>query len=173
MRRLFVLASLGPLLASTADAFSIQPLPTRYAGCRPTLVASASPPSDEDREYARVRRGGRGRPEREANEDDDFSTERREAYLENEEDWEDLEDVLFGDEDDDDYDDDDEDYELLGDVLIPNPLLDSIDPDGASERFPELASDPKFWLDMVLFVAFLNFLSGVGPQDPFPDIPWY
>ena len=51
--------------------------------------------------------------------------------------------------------------------------LDSIDPDGAADRFPELASDPKFWIDMALFIAVLNFLSSVGPQDPFPSLPMY
>ena len=81
------------------------------------------------------------------------------------------------DEDDEDYDeDDDEDddeYGLFSDVIIDNPLLDSIDPDGAAERFPELASDPKFWIDMVLFLIILDFISWVGPRNPFPDLPWY
>jgi hypothetical protein len=62
---------------------------------------------------------------------------------------------------------------LFEDVVIPNPLLDSIDPDGAADRFPELARDPKFWFDMLLFLAFLNFLSSVGPRDPLPDLPWF
>jgi hypothetical protein len=90
------------------------------------------------------------------------------------------------DEEDDDYDEDEDDDDwsafdpsdidakaLLEDVVIPNPLLDSIDPDGAADRFPELAKDPKFWIDMALFVAFLNFLSFAGPRDPFPDLPWF
>jgi hypothetical protein len=76
------------------------------------------------------------------------------------------------DEDDDDEDDDDE-YGLFSNVVIDNPLLDSMDPDGAAERFPELARDPRFWLDMVLFIAFLNFLSDVGPRDILPDLQWY
>ena len=79
---------------------------------------------------------------------------------------------------DDDYEDDDDEIEidtdkLIEDVVVPNPLLDSIDPDGAADRFPELARDPKFWIDMCLFIAFLNFLSFAGPRDPFPDLPWY
>jgi hypothetical protein len=77
------------------------------------------------------------------------------------------------DEDEKDYDEDDDEYGLFSNVLIDNPLLDSIDPDGAAERFPELARDPRFWVDIFLFIAFLNFLSAVGPQDYFPDIPWY
>ena len=81
------------------------------------------------------------------------------------------------DDDDEEFDDDDdeneEEYGLFSDVVIDNPLLDSIDPDGAADRFPELASDPKFWFDIVLFLAVLEFLSSVGPRDPFPDLPWY
>ena len=83
----------------------------------------------------------------------------------------------YYDEDESDDDDflyteiDDEDRELLSDALIPNPLLDSIDPDGAAERFPEIASDPRFWFDVVLFIAFLNFLSWAAPRDPYPDLP--
>ena len=134
----------------------------------------------EDREYARVRRR-RGRSEEEdreyINEDDSTYEQRRQrrqdAVYDNDEwiDYDRLDDLL--DDDNDGYIYDEEEYDLLSNVLIPNPLLDSMDPDGAAERFPELASDPRFWFDMVLFVAFLNFLSFAGPQDPFPDIPWY
>ncbi|KAG7342844.1 hypothetical protein IV203_020788 [Nitzschia inconspicua] len=60
---------------------------------------------------------------------------------------------------------------IFENVLIPNPILDSIDPDGAAERFPELARDPKFWLDIFLFLAFINFVSFIGPRNPFPDMP--
>jgi hypothetical protein len=91
------------------------------------------------------------------------------------------EDYLYDDdnEDDDDWMDENDmgtiSYDLLlEDVIIPNPLLDSMDPDGAADRFPELIRDPKFWLDMVLFLAFLDFLSAAGPQsNPFPDLPWF
>jgi hypothetical protein len=87
-----------------------------------------------------------------------------------------IDDDIYDDDDDEEYDDyDDEfiknEYELLGNELIPNPLLDSIDPDGAAERFPELAQDPKFWFEMLLFVAFLDFVSYAGPRNPFPDSP--
>lgn len=73
----------------------------------------------------------------------------------------------------DEDDDDDDKYDLFANEIIPNPLLDSIDPDGAADRFPELARDPRFWFDMVLFISFLNFLSDLGPRDPFPDIPLF
>ncbi|KAG7371929.1 hypothetical protein IV203_018071 [Nitzschia inconspicua] len=74
------------------------------------------------------------------------------------------------------YDIEDEEEEEEGggifeNVLIPNPILDNIDPDGAAERFPELARDPKFWLDIFLFLAFINFVSFIGPRNPFPDMP--
>jgi len=99
------------------------------------------------------------------NDDDDYYTVG--SLFDEEDDYEDEDD-----DEDDFYDFEfDEDRDLFEDVLIPNPLLDSIDPDGAAERFPELARDPRFWFDMVLFIAFLNFLSAVGPQDPFPEIP--
>lgn len=163
------------------------------------MGSTSQPPldgSDADREYARVRRRRRGRYEEEDEEMDDgelydndnnnvddiYDRRRRrrrsreEAVYDNE-DWinyDELDELLDDDDDnDDDYIYDEEEYDLLSNVLIPNPLLDSMDPDGAAERFPELASDPRFWFDMVLFVAFLNFLSFCGPQDPFPDIPWY
>lgn len=143
----------------------------------------ASSDSDE-REFARVRRGRGRKSERSEGDDtddvDDDNTQQRSTgfgkddYLDgDDDDWEyDASAVVGDDEYDDDWQDDDDDegaeqYDLFGDVLIPNPLLDSMDPDGAAERFPELARDPRFWIDMVLFVAFLDFLSFVGPQDPF------
>ena len=88
----------------------------------------------------------------------------------------DVEDELDDRDFHDDDDEDDEEYDMFSDVVIPNPLLDSIDPDGAADRFPELAPDTRFWIDLVLFVAALNFLSELGPRNPsfFPwnDIPW-
>ena len=77
-------------------------------------------------------------------------------------------------EEDDDWDiDETKQYDLLENIIIPNPLLDSMDPDGTIERLPELLSDPRFWFDMVLFILFLDFLSFAGPQsDPFIDFPW-
>ena len=60
-------------------------------------------------------------------------------------------------DDDDEDDDDDDDY----DDIIPNALLDQIDPDGAIERLPELFSDPQFWKDSVIwfFLGFLYLLN--------------
>lgn len=84
-----------------------------------------------------------------------------------------LEDEGLLDDLDDDYlddDFDDESYDTFSNTLIPNQILDSIDPDGAAERFPELASDPRFWFDLFLFIVFLDFVSFVGPRNPFLDI---
>jgi hypothetical protein len=116
---------------------------------------------DDEKEYVKVpRRGGR-RFYDDDDEEEVNSTDQR-LYDDDDDEW----------DDDDDDDDDEEEYGLFSNVIIDNPLLDSIDPDGAAERFPELASDPRFWFDMVLFISFLNFLSAVGPRDWFPDIPW-
>lgn len=100
----------------------------------------------------------------------------RDYYYDEKEESDEEEDFEFS-EGDGFLDDEDEDqYDLLSDVVIPNPLLDSIDPDGAADRFPELARDPRFWFDIVLFISILNFLSDLGPRNPsyFPwiDIPW-
>ena len=174
-RRFFELLALF-FAAESCTAFVVRPA----ARAATTMASTSSPLEGEEREYARVRRRRR-RAEREDDEflgddtDDDRRSRRRRPndVYDNQDgvDYDRLDDLL-GD-DDDDYIYDEEEYDLLSNVLIPNPLLDSMDPDGAAERFPELASDPRFWFDMVLFVAFLNFLSFCGPQDPFPDIPWY
>ena len=141
-------------------------------------VARMADRDDDEREYARVRRGGRGRerPLDDADDesDDDPTTRRsndKNPYYRDEDDddeWDfidDLEQQWEGDFEEM------EKHDLLGNVLIPNPILDNIDPDGAADRFPELARDPRFWFDIFLFVAFLDFLSLVGPRDPFPDLP--
>jgi hypothetical protein len=132
----------------------------------PVLLAV---PEEDDEDLKRVKvpiRRQRGR----------FAGDEEEEYDPDEfYDVDDEYDDEFDDEDEDDEDDDDEDdeYGLFSNVIIDNPLLDSIDPDGSAERFPELASDPRFWFDMVLFFAFLNFLSDVGPRDALPDLQWY
>ena len=139
---------------------------------------------DRQREYARVRRrrGGRAYYDDEDDVEPDDGGYRR--YLDNDDPRSDTNDIgdYYDDDDDEDYydDDDDEDledvdeeYSFFGNAIIPNPLLDSIDPDGAAERFPELARDPRFWFDMLLFVSVLDFLSYVGPRDNLPGIPYY
>ncbi len=83
------------------------------------------------------------------------------------------ENVDFFDLDDDDDDDDDlfEEkfdkkrgsgiYEETYNGIIPNPLLDAMDPDGVYERLgPELFRDWTFFRDVALFAAFLAFFTG-------------
>jgi len=134
---------------------------------------------EEDPEFARVRRNrGRRRTYDDDVDDDDmyeYSVESRSRRKSSS--VMDAADVLegegyFDEFDDDEYDDEDEDeaYDMFSNTLIPNPILDSIDPDGSAERFPELASDPRFWLDMFLFISFLNILSFIGPRNPFPEL---
>ena len=135
-------------------------------------LPSASVDDEDERDYSLVRRRRRGRRE--------YADDMDDAYLDQRETQESSRrgsDYYDEEEEDEDWDsdwdsEDEEEYDLLGNELIPNPLLDSMDPDGAAERFPELAKDPRFWFDMVVFVTFLDFLSTVGPQDPFPDVPW-
>jgi hypothetical protein len=137
-----------------------------------TKLGARDDDEEDDREFARVRRN-RGR--RTYDDDDDYE---RDNYRDSSSVMEvaDLleEKGLFDDDDldDDEYDDDDDDesYDVFSNTVIPNPLLDSIDPDGAADRFGELASDPWFWFDMFLFISFLNFISFIGPRNPFPEI---
>ena len=52
-------------------------------------------------------------------------------------------------------------YEETYNGIIPNPLLDAMDPDGVYERLgPELFRDWTFFRDMALFAAFLAFFTG-------------
>ena len=53
--------------------------------------------------------------------------------------------VYDEDEGDDSYDDDNEFFEEG--ILIPNPTLDAVDPEGAADRIGELFVDPKWWRD--------------------------
>lgn len=122
-----------------------------------------------DFEYVRVRRGSGGR--RYVNDDDDDTDDgyantgrsRRSRQYDILEAADRLEDEGFLDDEEEE-----EEYGILSDALIPNALLDNMDPDGAADRFPELARDPKFWFDMVLVFVILDFISFLGPRNPFP-----
>lgn len=133
---------------------------------------------ERDREFAKARRR-RGRDDYDYD-DEDYEYDSSEVQVDadrrggrgGDDSVMDAADMLEDDgffDDMDDYEDD-ESYDMLSNTIIPNPILDSIDPDGAAERFPELAADPRFWFDMFLFIAFLNFVSFVGPRNPFPDM---
>ena len=146
----------------------------------PSLVSSPRPFScqnrlcaeidddEREREFARVRRRRSRYQEDEGYESESIMDAA--DILEDEGFFDGLDDEDYDDEDYDDDDDDDESRDVFSNTVIPNPLLDSIDPDGSAERFPELASDPRFWFDMFLFIAFLNFISFIGPRNPFPDM---
>jgi hypothetical protein len=75
----------------------------------------------------------------------------------------DYDDIEFFDLDDDDQDLDyeEDDYEpTTYNGIIPNPLLDAMDPDGVYERLgPELFSDWTFWRDAALFCVFLALFT--------------
>lgn len=170
LKQLIVLA----ILSQTASGFTaVNTISTRQIASPkvhhplavPVLLQAALDDDDEGEKFVKVpRRRQRGRL---------FENEEEEREF-----YDKVEERLYAgaDEEDDDEEDDDEDddeYGLFSNVIIDNPLLDSIDPDGAAERFPELARDPRFWVDIFLFIALLNFLSAIGPQDYFPDIAWY
>lgn len=126
---------------------------------------------DDARERVRVPRGGRRRRFND-DEDEEFEERRERRYYDED------------DDDDDEYYDDDEEYddefdvdfefnrvevdeEYASDILIPNPILDNIDPDGAGERFGEIARDPTFWRDLILVIAIFNFCEYVA------QVPYY
>lgn len=174
--RLSLLILIALVAGRIDDAAGFAPTFRPHSGWHPALrtmpankgilYQSVSMDPEDDRERIRIpRRRRRSRIDYEEEAEEDYE----DAYYDGE--------SLFDDDDDeedwDEYDDAEEENDLFENTVIPNPLLDSIDPDGAADRFPELARDPRFWFDMVLFIAFLNFLSSVGPRDPFPDIPWY
>lgn len=137
---------------------------------------------EDDRryEYARVRRRrGRAYKDDEATESPDVGGRRREDVSDRRRDrgyYDELEDDLGMDGTDDDYDeylddddDDDEDYEEG--ILVPNPILDSIDPEGATDRIGELFSDPKWWRDVAV-IAFLCLVVYVNTYDIDELVPW-
>jgi len=111
--------------------------------------ASSDDSNDESRyEYARITRGVKRDLFAEQSEDkkiDDDSFE--------------LDDL--SDEEDEEDDDDDDDF----DGIIPNNLLDQIDPDGVVDRIPELLSDPKFWRDAVIVLILASY-AAVDPSSP-------
>jgi hypothetical protein len=113
---------------------------------------------EDDRELVYARRSGRRGREEGAYNDEDTSSFGSRKYQDN---------VEFFDLDDDDMFEDDFDRKSNDDIyaetyngIIPNPLLDAMDPDGVYERLgPELFKDWTFWRDMILFAAFLAFFT--------------
>jgi hypothetical protein len=154
-----VLAFVVLLAAASCQAFTIQPQQCQLLKQQlvPSLKTTTNSPQsrrlstttlhgsyfddedEDDREFARIRGGRRTRV----------------MEYDDEELLDDLEDVV-----NDYYDDDDNEF----DGVIPNPLLDNIDPEGSSERIGELFSDRQFWIDIGLLFLFLNFLDNL--RDP-------
>ena len=125
---------------------------------------------DRDVVYAARRSGRRGREEGGRGDYENKSASSRSSPSSGYQD-----DVEFFDLDDDDDDDDlfdDEDYarnnrgrenseDIIFNGIIPNPLLDAMDPDGVYERLgPELFKDWTFFRDMALFALFLTLFTG-------------
>lgn len=137
---------MGASLAKQSTAF-------KYATAVLRLGGRSYFDDDEEemeREFAKVRRGGRRRNDEY---EDDFEPDlyrKVDAFLSDKEANDDREDV----------------GKTVG--IIPNALLDSIDPEGAGERFPELIRDPKFWIDIGLFFLLLNFLDNIAVLDASP-----
>ena len=150
-----------PSLTASNPSLLVTSSQRSHFSCPSQLLSAIDNDDDRERELARVRRR-RSRYE----DDDRYETEGimdAADMLEDEGFFDDLEDYddEYDDDNDEDYEDDDESRDVFSNTVIPNPILDSIDPDGAAERFPELAADPRFWFDMFLFIAFLNFISSM------------
>lgn len=124
---------------------------------------------DDDRERVKVPRGGRRRQKYYDEEEFDTSKEERDnrRYYDDEEDYYDDEEE-YDDDEEDEFDVDFEfdrvelDEEYAADILIPNPILDNVDPEGAGERFGEIARDPIFWRDLLIVIAVFNFCEYVA-----------
>ena len=115
---------------------------------------------EDDFEYARVgRRRQRDKYDNDKMYDDYSSSSQTRGTRDYVDDDELYDEVDFDDVFDDDDDDDDDDfYDDEYNDIIPNALLDQIDPDGAIERMPELLSDPQFYRDVaIVFVLFLIY----------------
>jgi hypothetical protein len=129
---------------------------------------------DDDRERVKVPRGARRRRYYDEEEEQDEYYDTTDA----------ADDRYYYKDDENDYNDDDEDEEdefdmnfefnrveideeYEADILIPNPILDNVDPEGASERFGEIAKDPTFWRDLLLVIAVFNFCEYVA------QVPYY
>jgi len=164
-------------------------------------IAGADKDDDREYEYARVgRRRGRGadRYEESGSRGDgdrdgpSSSSSRREQrrrrsyagddvdqydgydaeFDEEDDDYEeDYEEEYDSDDDVDDDDDDDDEDDFEEGILIPNPILDSVDPEGAAERIGELFEDPKFFRDMAV-VAFVVWVVYFLTFDPTDLVPW-
>ena len=133
-----------------------------------TLCARGDDDDDlDDRERVRVPRGGRQRRY-----EDEYEVEEQEErrYYDDDDDYYDGEDEEYEEDEFDidfEFDRVEVDEEYASDILIPNPILDNVDPEGAGERFGEIAKDPKFWFDLLVVIAVFNFCEYVA------QVPYY
>mmetsp|Transcript_15463 Transcript_15463/g.33631 ORF Transcript_15463/g.33631 Transcript_15463/m.33631 type:complete len:299 (+) Transcript_15463:132-1028(+) len=98
------------------------------------------------------------------------TTTTRDVYDDNEFDEED--DDFYDEDYEEDYDEDDEDDDFFEEgILIPNPILDAVDPEGAADRIGELFMDPKWWRDAAAIAAVVVAVY-VYTFDPNDLIPW-
>mmetsp|Transcript_22914 Transcript_22914/g.39206 ORF Transcript_22914/g.39206 Transcript_22914/m.39206 type:complete len:202 (+) Transcript_22914:73-678(+) len=172
----FLLTLALAISALGAEAFSPQKhhvLPT--TAIRSRVMSPHHPPSqihargegfnlddddeDDDRDFVYAgRRSSRGGREEGGYYDDQVSSSASSSRR-----YQD--DVEFFDLDDDDIFEDEgkrgsDVYEETYNGIIPNPLLDAMDPDGVYERLgPELFKDWTFFRDMALFAAFMTFFT--------------
>ena len=124
---------------------------------------------DDDRDFAYAgRRSGRRGREEGGYSDDRQPTGSSGRYQDNVEFFDLDDDDLF----DDDYDEKNDAYEETYNGIIPNPLLDAMDPDGVYERLgPEMFSDWTFYRDVALFAIVLAlFNSGSNHYGTFDSV---
>jgi len=167
------------LLAPTSLSSSLQPQqhspsfthPHKRATRNTLLHLHDNDDDYDDGERVRVPRGGRRRRY-----EDEYETRQERRYYDDDEEDEYYDDEYYDEDDDDDDDEFDVDFEFdrvvvdeeyASDILIPNPILDNVDPEGAGERFGEIAKDPTFWRDVLIAIAVFNFCEYVA------QVPYY
>lgn len=62
-----------------------------------------------------------------------------------------------------------EEHDLFSNDIIPNSILDSMDPEGSIDRISELFRDGKFWFDLLIWFILIDFLSAIA-SDPSLDM---
>ena len=125
---------------------------------------------DDDYEYARVRRRGGGRRYKDDYDDeyeyyddvDEYERPKRKSRVKSYVN-DDLDDDEIDDEDDFDLDEMVENIDWS--VTIPNPILDNVDPDRATDRMGDVVKDPAFWRDMsILGVLIWIWVASAPPS---------
>ena len=134
---------------SAISTFLSDHYPLYYPSYRTTALKADSGDITDEKRFEYVRRVRGNNRESYAEE----STEKRK----NKDDRFELDDMDISD----DEEDDDDDF----DGIIPNNILDQIDPDGVVDRLPELFSDPRFWRDAVVVMLLASY-AALDPSSP-------